>query len=61
MTELCNSDLTEQQIMALSTHKTPDAARVYVKRTELQRLVAARKRRDFIGRRHVCDQQTGTK
>lgn len=50
MTELGNSDLTEQQIMALSTHATPDAARVYVKRTELQRLAAARKRRDFIAR-----------
>ena len=48
MTELGDSDLTEQQIMALSTHATPQAARVYVKRTEVQRKTAARKRRLFI-------------
>jgi hypothetical protein len=48
MTELGDSDLTEQQIMALSTHATPEAARVYVKRTEQQRKVAARKRRVFV-------------
>ena len=48
MTELGDSDLTEQQIMALSTHATPQAARVYVKRTEAQRKTAARKRRLFI-------------
>jgi hypothetical protein len=48
MTELGDSDLTEQQIMALSTHATPEAARVYVKRTETQRRDAARKRRVFV-------------
>jgi signal transduction histidine kinase len=34
--------------MALSGHKTPQAARLYVKRTETQRVTAARKRRADI-------------
>ena len=34
--------------MALSGHKTPQAARLYVKRTETQRVTAARKRRAWI-------------
>src|SRR5262249_54871346 len=50
MTELGNAGLTEPQIMSLSAHKTPAAARVYVKRTEVQRMSAARKRRQFVER-----------
>jgi hypothetical protein len=41
MTELGDAGLTEPQIMSLSAHETPAAARVYVKRTELQRVAAA--------------------
>lgn len=48
MTLLGDDDLTESQIMSLSGHVTPAAARIYVKRTEAQRLSAARRRRDFI-------------
>jgi hypothetical protein len=54
MTELGDAELTEQGIMTLSTHATPDAARIYVKRSERQELTAATKRRDFVER-------TGTK
>jgi hypothetical protein len=50
MTELGDAELTEQQIMTLSTHKTPAAARIYVKRTEKQEESAALKRRRFVGR-----------
>ena len=48
MTELGDAELAEQGVMALSGHKTPRAARLYVKRTEHQRLRAAAKRRDFV-------------
>jgi hypothetical protein len=48
LTELGNAELTEQGVMALSGHKTPQAARLYVKRTETQRVTAARKRRAWI-------------
>jgi hypothetical protein len=48
MTELADSDLTEEQEMSLSGHTTPDAKRRYIKRTEAQRLVAARKRRAWV-------------
>ena len=48
MTELGDAELAEQGVMALSGHKTPRAARLYVKRTELQRVRAAAKRRDFV-------------
>ncbi len=48
LTELGNAELTEQGVMALSGHKTPQAARLYVKRTETQRMTAARKRRAWI-------------
>lgn len=44
MTELGDAEITEAEVMALSGHKTPDAARLYIKRTELQRQRAARKR-----------------
>lgn len=48
MTELGDAELTEQGIMNLSGHKTPSAARPYVKHTLLQRGAAARKRRNFV-------------
>ena len=48
LTELGNAEITEQGVMALSGHRTPDAARLYVKRTETQRVTAARKRRAWI-------------
>jgi integrase len=48
MTELGDAKLAEQGVMALSGHRTPQAARLYVKRTEHQRVRAAAKRRNFI-------------
>jgi hypothetical protein len=48
MTELGDAELTEQGVMSLSMHKTPQAARLYVKRTERQRAMAARKRREWV-------------
>jgi len=48
MTELGDAELTEQGVMSLSMHKTPQAARLYVKRTEQQRASAARKRRRWV-------------
>lgn len=48
MTELGDAELTEQGVMTLSGHKTPQAARLYVKRTDRQRLSAARQRRRWV-------------
>ena len=48
MTELGDAELTEQAVMSLSGHRSPDAARGYVKKTEAQRLAAARKRRAWV-------------
>lgn len=48
LTELGDSGVTEQEGMAASMHKTPQALRLYVKRTEGQRLSAARKRRAYV-------------
>lgn len=48
MTELGDAELTEQQIMSVSGHLTPEAARLYVKRTERQRLTAVLKRRRWV-------------
>jgi hypothetical protein len=50
MTELGDAGLTEQQVMSLSGHATPAAARVCVKRTKQQRRVGAKMRRASIGR-----------
>jgi len=50
MTELGDAGLTEQEVMILSTHATPDAARIYVKRSERQELTAATKRRNYVER-----------
>ena len=43
MTELDDAEVTEQQVMALSGHRTPEAARLYIKRT-----IAARRRRAWV-------------
>jgi hypothetical protein len=48
LTELGDAELTEQAIMSLSDHATPQAARLYVKKTEQQRTAAARKRRAWV-------------
>jgi hypothetical protein len=48
MTELGDAEITEQGVMALSGHKKPDAARLYMKRNETQRLHAARRRRAWV-------------
>ncbi len=48
MTELGDAELTEQGVMSLSGHRTPDAARGYVKKTDVQRLAAAKKRRAWV-------------
>src|SRR5207247_251703 len=48
LTELGDAELTEQGVMALSGHRTPEAARLYVKRTETQRAAGARKRRAWV-------------
>jgi integrase len=50
MTELGDAELAEQGVMALSGHRTPQAARLYVKRTEQQRQRAAAKRRAWVER-----------
>jgi hypothetical protein len=49
LTELGDAGATEFEGMAASMHKTPEALRLYVKRSEQQRKVAARKRRTLIG------------
>ena len=48
LTELGDAQITEQGVMALSGHLTPEAARLYLKRTETQRALAARKRRAWV-------------
>lgn len=48
MTELGDAELTEQGVMSLSGHRSPEAARGYVKKTDAQRLSASRKRRAWI-------------
>jgi len=49
MTELGDAEATEAEVMASSGHKTPAAARLYIKRTEKQRLSAAKKRKALRG------------
>jgi hypothetical protein len=53
MTEVGDSEITETGEMALSGHKTPQAKRRYVKHTEAQRLLAARKRRGWVEERNM--------
>lgn len=50
MTELGDAELTEQGVMSLSGHRTPDSARGYIKKTDTQRLAAARKRRAWVAK-----------
>jgi hypothetical protein len=45
MTELGDSGVSEQGGMLFTGHSTPQAFRLYVKRTETQRMIAARQRR----------------
>lgn len=59
MTLLGDASVTEQGVMALSGHRTPNAARIYVKRTEKQRLAAARQRRDYLESNGLAE-QTGS-
>lgn len=48
LNEIADADLTETQEMALSGYTTPNAKRRYVKQSEAQRLIAARKRRAWV-------------
>jgi hypothetical protein len=48
LTELGDAGATEFEGMAASMHKTPQALRLYVKRSEAQRVSAARKRRRLV-------------
>jgi hypothetical protein len=48
LTELGDAGATEFEGMAASMHKTPQALRLYVKRSEAQRVTAARKRRRLV-------------
>lgn len=52
LTELGDSGATEFEGMAASMHKTPQALRLYVKRSEAQRISGARKRREHVARKH---------
>lgn len=59
MTELGDADLTETAEMSLSGHKTPDAKRRYIKRTEAQRLRAARRCRAWVEEQRMAGSQNG--
>ena len=48
LTEAADSGGTEQQLRALSGHKTGQALRVYLKATEVQRTIASRQRRAHV-------------
>ena len=48
LSELGDAVLTEQSVMALSGHQTPEAARLYMKRTDLQREAALLKCRAWV-------------
>ena len=48
LTELGNVEPTEQQEMSLSGHRSPNALRRYIKKTESQRLATIRKRRAWV-------------
>jgi hypothetical protein len=47
LTEAADADLTDRQMRALSGHRTAEILDVYAKRTRTQRMMAAKKRRDF--------------
>jgi hypothetical protein len=48
ITEFGDAELTEQGVMAMPGHKTPDAAHLDLKRTEKQRAIGARRRCAFV-------------
>jgi hypothetical protein len=48
MTELGDCGVTEQGGTSLTGHSTPHALRLYMKRTETQRKIAARQRRAWV-------------
>jgi hypothetical protein len=48
LTELGDAGATEAEGMSASMHKAPQALRLYVKRTETQRVAAARKCRAHV-------------
>jgi hypothetical protein len=48
MTELGDAELTDSGIIALSGHRTADAARGYIKPTEAQREAGLLKRRAWV-------------
>ena len=50
LTELGDAGATEFEGMAASMHKTPQALRLYVKRSEQQRVAAGRKRRSYVAK-----------
>jgi len=68
LTELGDADLTETGIIALSGHRTADAARGYVKRTDVQREAGLLKRRawveaikaEHVGAEQVVDESRNT-
>lgn len=59
LTELGDAELTEQGVMALSGHRDARSARLYVKRTEHQRIAAARKRRAWVDLLAETEQKEG--
>jgi len=59
LTELGDAELTEQGVMALSGHRDARSARLYVKRTETQRLAAAMKRRAWVDATSETEQKEG--
>src|SRR5204863_9705874 len=59
LTELGDAELTEQGVMALSGHKDARSARLYIKRTETQRLAAARRRRAWVDSAAEPEQKEG--
>lgn len=54
MTELGDAERAEQGVMALSGHKTPRAARLYVKRMEHRRVRVAATHRDFVDANEIA-------
>ena len=50
LTELGDAGATEFEGMSASMHKSPQALRLYVKRSEIQRASAARKRRNLLAK-----------
>lgn len=51
LTELGDAELTEQEEMSLSGHRSPNVVRRYVKKTDPQRLSGTRKRRALVEHR----------